>query len=496
MRFQTAGGGQGGGGSAEPAGLVTEVQYNAGGSPPVFGADALLTFDFGAAKKFRVGLETGSNPYTYIQPNRIASRMGRTSATESQRGFDLIVQATGAAVDLKPMRIIGEQIDAGGAGNSSINALEVYANNSFSRNGKQSSKGIFVEVTEGAMGFSETLGNVYGADIRVISDKEPSNTGGNSSIYGTNVVLNVSNSDGADQLVVLAGVRVAGSGGGFNANSGNGLGRLAAIQIEDSSWGADPADIETIDEVYGVYIGRWGGGIGKETYGIRISDQTVAGKPSWAIKIEDQNESGAYSLYTGLGVVRVGGQEWIGDNYSIVEAYPSRGLKIGPDNAEGQGAALILASDDENTSAPIISLWSSNGTTGAPTDTVAGDTLGTIEGVGYASGAFSVAVSQIRFKAAADVSGDPTGEIQFITSDGLTTDPRLIITSAGGVNLVNAVCQLALTDVGTTLLSTLAAIANGAAAQVGTLTNSPAAGNPTKWIPINDNGITRYIPAW
>ena len=37
---------------------------------------------------------------------------------------------------------------------------------------------------------------------------------------------------------------------------------------------------------------------------------------------------------------------------------------------------------------------------------------------------------------------------------------------------------------------------NGAGALVGTLTNSPVTGNPTKWLPINDNGVTRYIPAW
>lgn len=37
---------------------------------------------------------------------------------------------------------------------------------------------------------------------------------------------------------------------------------------------------------------------------------------------------------------------------------------------------------------------------------------------------------------------------------------------------------------------------NGAAAAAGTLLNAPAAGNPTKWIPIDDNGTTRYIPAW
>lgn len=40
------------------------------------------------------------------------------------------------------------------------------------------------------------------------------------------------------------------------------------------------------------------------------------------------------------------------------------------------------------------------------------------------------------------------------------------------------------------------ALTNGAGAQLATLTNGPTAGNPTKWVPINDNGTTRYIPAW
>jgi hypothetical protein len=41
-----------------------------------------------------------------------------------------------------------------------------------------------------------------------------------------------------------------------------------------------------------------------------------------------------------------------------------------------------------------------------------------------------------------------------------------------------------------------AAFDNGAGANAGTLANSPVTGNPTKWIPIDDNGTTRYIPAW
>ena len=45
-------------------------------------------------------------------------------------------------------------------------------------------------------------------------------------------------------------------------------------------------------------------------------------------------------------------------------------------------------------------------------------------------------------------------------------------------------------------LQTATTLTDNAAAQVATMTNGPAAGNPTKWIAINDNGVTRYIPAW
>ena len=49
---------------------------------------------------------------------------------------------------------------------------------------------------------------------------------------------------------------------------------------------------------------------------------------------------------------------------------------------------------------------------------------------------------------------------------------------------------------GATFHTTNTALTDGAAAAAGTLLNAPAAGNPTKWIGINDNGTTRYIPAW
>lgn len=49
---------------------------------------------------------------------------------------------------------------------------------------------------------------------------------------------------------------------------------------------------------------------------------------------------------------------------------------------------------------------------------------------------------------------------------------------------------------GATFHTTNTALTNGAGAAIGTLLNAPTAGNPTKWIGINDNGTTRYIPAW
>jgi hypothetical protein len=51
-------------------------------------------------------------------------------------------------------------------------------------------------------------------------------------------------------------------------------------------------------------------------------------------------------------------------------------------------------------------------------------------------------------------------------------------------------------DAASPILKSTFAMQNNAAAQVATITNSPTAGNPTKWIPINDNGTIRNIPAW
>jgi hypothetical protein len=66
--------------------------------------------------------------------------------------------------------------------------------------------------------------------------------------------------------------------------------------------------------------------------------------------------------------------------------------------------------------------------------------------------------------------------LHFVQTDGVD---NVLQVGAGGV-----------------LLNSSVTLTNGAAAQTATLTNAPAAGNPTKWISINDNGTTRRIPAW
>lgn len=39
-------------------------------------------------------------------------------------------------------------------------------------------------------------------------------------------------------------------------------------------------------------------------------------------------------------------------------------------------------------------------------------------------------------------------------------------------------------------------LTDGVGASAGTITNAPSVGNPTKWIGIDDNGTTRYVPSW
>lgn len=97
-----------------------------------------------------------------------------------------------------------------------------------------------------------------------------------------------------------------------------------------------------------------------------------------------------------------------------------------------------------------------------------------------------------------------------MTGNGATTPSKFmrvynglwqLLSNAGGLLMQsddsgNVQVAGTLTTGSTVLLSTTATLNNGASTALGTLANAPAAGNPTKWVEINDNGTIRYIPAW
>jgi hypothetical protein len=76
-----------------------------------------------------------------------------------------------------------------------------------------------------------------------------------------------------------------------------------------------------------------------------------------------------------------------------------------------------------------------------------------------------------------------------------TANNSVLVTDGSGVPAFGTALP-DVTTAGNNLVRKTTTLANGAAAAAGTLANAPAAGNPTKWVPIDDNGVTRYIPAW
>ncbi len=83
-----------------------------------------------------------------------------------------------------------------------------------------------------------------------------------------------------------------------------------------------------------------------------------------------------------------------------------------------------------------------------------------------------------------------TGLVVFNTSPVLIT-PAIGAATGTSLNITGLV-----TSGNTTLCSTSVALTNAAGAAAGTLANAPTAGNPSKWIQINDNGTIRKIPTW
>lgn len=57
-------------------------------------------------------------------------------------------------------------------------------------------------------------------------------------------------------------------------------------------------------------------------------------------------------------------------------------------------------------------------------------------------------------------------------------------------------CSNIITNNAGAAVSTNTTLTDNAGGGAGTLTNAPSAGDPTKWIAIDDNGTPRFIPTW
>jgi hypothetical protein len=93
------------------------------------------------------------------------------------------------------------------------------------------------------------------------------------------------------------------------------------------------------------------------------------------------------------------------------------------------------------------------------------------------------------FSGASGIGGVDTVGLHFGVATAVGSPWK--VTQAGNM-LVNG----AITTGDIRLHNTSVALTNAAGAAVGTLNNAPVAGNPTKWIEINDNGTIRRIPTW
>lgn len=149
-----------------------------------------------------------------------------------------------------------------------------------------------------------------------------------------------------------------------------------------------------------------------------------------------------------------------------------------------------------------------NGSSVAPTYQIGGPGFGFYEtgtGIAYAlnqSPSLVFRSSPAEWKIKSDTS---FAWVNTTNAETGTSDTNLSRLSPGligvGSGLLGSFAgSLKLTDVFTNnaaaFLRTNTTLTNSAAAQVATMTNGPTAGNPTKWIGIDDNGTTRQIPAW
>lgn len=141
------------------------------------------------------------------------------------------------------------------------------------------------------------------------------------------------------------------------------------------------------------------------------------------------------------------------------------------------------------------------GTLASPTAITANKLMFNLVGYGHNGTTYSGSAA-IQISTTETFSGTAAGsKIEFYTTAATTTSFGLAarMHGSGGFSVATASdpgAGMIYTNSATFMIRTKTSYTNGAGAGAGTITTAPSAGNPTKWIPIDDNGTTRYIPAW
>lgn len=214
--------------------------------------------------------------------------------------------------------------------------------------------------------------------------------------------------------------------------------------------------------------------------------------------------TGALIVAGGVGIagaVNTGGALEI--NLNSVSFASAIGSALTLVAADGVGATManVTHLNSVNVSSQYI-FRTAQGTASSPAALAAADVIGAFSFRGYANGAYTGSKARIQALVvnswtASDNSTCITYETTPTGSTTLTEAVR--IHASGGVSIgttTDAGLGMLRTNSASFMIRTSTAYNNGAAAAGGTLLNAPAAGNPTKWIPVDDNGTTRYIPAW
>lgn len=118
----------------------------------------------------------------------------------------------------------------------------------------------------------------------------------------------------------------------------------------------------------------------------------------------------------------------------------------------------------------------------------------------YANEAFGGQIEYLLFQTDGAAGGTATANYDWrFTSSTNSTDPGSgAVVVGGGLGVGTVIrCGGGIYHADSTfIIHATSSLDNAAGSSAGTLTNAPAVGNPTKWLKIDDNGTTRYIPAW